>query len=81
MSPLYYKIQEVWSEGRREQQALNPPDPLAETPKIQEARELEQLLADRFESVIESYNEGLLSASELFTQLYVKAYAPIQEGE
>lgn len=73
---LYDKIQEAWKIARN-----NGADPLLETPEVEHARQLEQLLADRFEPHLEQYNEGLISASELFQKLFHKASLPIADGE
>lgn len=75
---LYYKIQQAWADARRDEK---DPRNFDETEKHAHARNLEQLLADRFEGSLEQYNQGLISASELFTKLYVAAYDPIKPEE
>ena len=76
---LFDLIKVKWAEGKLEQDKLK--DVFAETPKTLEARELEQLLADRFEPVLEQFNQGLISASELLTKLTFLGSVPVGEGE
>ena len=75
---LYYQIQAAWTDARKDEK---DPHNFDETELHAKARSLEELLADRFEGSLEQYNQGLISASELFTKLYVQAYNPITSEE
>lgn len=72
-------IHTKWEEANREKDLIN--DPLAETPKVTEARHYEQLLTDRMEGTIEDFQNGLISASEFVGRINVLAAIPVGEGE